>query len=766
MIRLVRIVLIFNLIAMLSIPATVMVSAQSEWSIRVNQVSTLETPSAMTLKVYFNIYEPKTGAPVLTAEPSSAQVALLNTNLVTQAQVKKPDVPIYITLVMDSSGSMGAAADDLKQAAKQALNNTPDNSFFSVIQFDEAIKLLQDFTQNISAVSNAIDQYTVNAKGTCLYDATYTAVETLSKAPSGRRAVILFTDGKDEKKDGTPCSQHSFQDLTTFANQVQVPINTIGLSDVSSNINSVELQNMATSTGGFSAIGGQADLSQSFGKIMDALKAQWMVEAEIYPREGTNNATLTIVFNDDQTLSTSVSFTSNTNYPGPPSPVAAEFAGFLFHPENSTYDIQLSLSSPELVSYIKVSIWDKKSGSKVAEYIFEDPVTINTFNFQTDQLIVGGDYELRIIAVSRNDDTPFTLVQDSQGNPSVEILHEFTFDPTALSPKIEIQSVAQQANDLAVTVTTSNIGLIGGFDGWLIDENTNTRVQNSNFTLPALGTSSGTIVIPASANKIPDGKYTCVVRVLGKNNQVYSSAQYSGVVYKATRPSIFQTIWVALIASPIVLSLIIAILLGVVGYFMYMSMRSKSMTGTPVLHGRMGGKLSNARSGGPVLPLADNEPIPMRGQSPAAGNSSVPPPISPPPSQPIAAIREGLTLHAGGEEKATMVAAYPVAAKASLTVVRSPEDASTQGRQIVLTRFPFIIGRVEGSLLIQDANLSRRHAQITYEAAGRTYLITDLNSSNGSRMNGVAMVPGQAKELTSGASISLGPNVVLRFDLV
>jgi len=185
-----------------------------------------------------------------------------------------------------------------------------------------------------------------------------------------------------------------------------------------------------------------------------------------------------------------------------------------------------------------------------------------------------------------------------------------------------------------------------------------------------------------------------------------------------------------------------------------------------VLQGRMGGKLSNARSGGPVLPLADNEPIPMRGQSPAAGNSSVPPPISPPPSQPIAAIREGLTLHAGGEEKATMVAAYPVAAKASLTVVRSPEDASTQGRQIVLTRFPFIIGRVEGSLLIQDANLSRRHAQITYEAAGRTYLITDLNSSNGSRMNGVAMVPGQAKELTSGASISLGPNVVLRFDLV
>jgi len=765
-IRLVRIVLIFYLIAMLSIPATALVSAQSEWKIRVNQVSTLETQSGVTLKIFFNIYEPKTGAPVLDAEPSSAQVTLLNTNLVSQGQVKKPDVPIYITLVMDSSGSMGAAADKLKQAAKLALNDTPDDSYFSVIQFDEAIKLLQDFTQNVSAISYAIDQYKVNPNATCLYDAAYTAVETLSKAPAGRRAVVIFTDGKDEKSNGTPCSKHSYQDLTALATQMQVPINTIGLSDVASNINAAELENMATSTGGFSAIGGQADLSQSFGKIMDALKAQWMVEAEVYPREGKNEATLSLLLKDNTSLSAAASFESSTYYPGPPSPVAAQFSGLLFNPENSTYDIQLSLTAPELVNYIKVSIWDKKAGSKVAEYVFNDPASSNTFNFVTDQLAVGGEYELLMIAVSRADNTPFPLTHDSQGNTSAELVHEFTFDPSALLPTIEIQSVAQQANDLAVTVSTSNIGLIGGFDGWLIDENTNTRVLNSDFNLPALGTSSGTIVIPAGANKIPDGKYTCVVRVLGKNNQVYSSAQYSAVVYKATRPSIFQTIWVALIAAPIVLGLIIAILLGVVGYFMVMSMRSKSMTGTPVLQGRMGGKLSNARSGGPVLPLADNEPIPMRGQSPAAGSSSVPPPISHPPSQPISANRDGLTMHTGGEGKATMVAAYPVAAKASLTIVRSPEDTSIQGRQIVLTQFPFIIGRVEGSLLIQDANLSRRHAQITSDGARGTYFITDLNSSNGTRLNGVPIVPGQAKQLTSSDSISLGPNVVMRFDLV
>ena len=677
---------------------------------------------------------------------------------------------------MDSSGSMGAAADTLKKAAKLALTNTPDNSFFSVIQFDEKVKLLQDFTQNISAISYAIDQYKVNPLATCLYDAAYTAVETLSKAPAGRRAVILFTDGKDEKSNGLgPCSQHTYQDLTTLANQMQVPINTIGLSDATSKINTVELDSMASSTGGFSAISGQADLSQAFTKIMDALKAQWMAETVVYPIQGQNDATLSVLLKDNTSLNANFNFTSSNNYPGPPSPVAAQLTGLLFHPENSSYDIQLSLSSPELVSYVKVSIWDKKSGLKVAEYVFNDPVQFNTFNFPTDKLTEGGDYTLHFIAVSRSDNTPFPLVRDDQGNPQAELLYDFSFDPSAVLPNLQIQSVAQQGNDLAVAITTTNTDLVGGYDGWLISEDTNTRVQNSDFTLAALGTNSGTIIIPAGSNKIADGKYTVVIRVLGKTNQVYSSAQYSGVVYKATRPSIFQTIWSALIASPIVFGLIIVVLLGVIGYFMFMSMRSKSMTGTPVLQGRLGGKLADKRSGGSVLPLADNEPIPIRGQPAAQVATPVPQPVStlpiptppnqPAPSSPVASLGDDRTMVAGREEGATMIAAQPVAALANLTILRSPDDSTSQGRQIALTQFPFIIGRAEGSLLIKDANLSRRHAQITYEAASQAFFITDLNSSNGTRLNEQRLAPGQPSQLTRGAMIGLGPNVTLRFDL-
>jgi len=414
--RLAKSVSFVFLAILLSISPNIIAIGQSasNWDIRVNLITTLETSDAMTLKVYFNVYEDRTGTPILNVDTTSAQVTLSSSSFVAEGQFKKPDIPIYIALVLDSSGSMGGAAQQLQEAAKLALNNTPNNSLFAVIQFDEEIKLIQDFTENIPAVSYAIDRYQVSNRGTCLYDAAYSAVESMTKVSAGRRALILFTDGKDEKRDGSVCSQHTYQELIDLATKDQVPINTIGLSTKEANINTVELQSMAASTGAFSAIANQDDLAQSFTKIMEALKAQWMVEAAIYPKRGQNNAMLTLNLKDGSSLNTEFTVTSNTDYPGPPSPVAVQFSGLLFVPENQTYDVQLTMSSPELVKYIKISIWDTKGGAKAAEYVFNDPVNFNTFNIPTDKLTVGRDYQMRIIAVSRADDTPYAISRDNR----------------------------------------------------------------------------------------------------------------------------------------------------------------------------------------------------------------------------------------------------------------------------------------------------------------------------------------------------------------
>lgn len=754
MFRFLKNIVVIGLIVVFVVSPATPVSAQSGLSIRVSQVSTIETPDAMTLKVYFNIFDPKTSLPVLDAIAKTAQLALPNTNFLVDAKVQKPDVPIYIVLILDASGSMGGAAEELKKAAKLSLNNTPDNSYFSVVQFDEQIKLIQDFTQNIPAVSYAIDQYQVSNKGTCLYDAAYSSAESLQKAPAGRRAIILFTDGRDENANGRVCSKHTFLELSDFAQKSQIPINTVGLAYKESNLNEVELKGLAASTGAFSAIAKQDDLGKAFQSIMDGLKAQWMVQANVYPKKGANEVVLSLNLKDDQTLSTSFPIQSNTEYSGPPSPVSAQLAGLQFVPEDQTYNVQLSMTSPELVDYVKIEIWDAKGGSKVAEFTFKDLQQDNTFNVPTGQLIVGRDYELRMSAISKTDQTRFPWATDGEGKKSQQLIHAFTFDPTANLPSLTIQSIAQQNNDLVLSIKTTNSQLIGGFDGWLLDENTNTQVPNSNFTSATLDSTSGIITIPLSKKNIPAGKYTVVVRVLGKNNQEYSVARYPGIVFQPEYPNILQLLGAALIAAPIILFLVVVIILGVVGFLMYSSMREKSLTGMPVLQGRLGGNLGvGGKPAGPVIPVADEEPILPPNRNAVAPARPAPAPVGNPMAAPNG-VAPDRTLMAAGQ---TLPAPF-------LAILQAPAGAA-QGGRIRLDAFPFDIGRTDGSFLVQEANVSRRHARITYDAPRQTYYVQDLNSSNGTSLNGQPLTAGQMVPIYHGAVIGLGPNILFRFEL-
>jgi len=336
-----------------------------------------------------------------------------------------------------------------------------------------------------------------------------------------------------------------------------------------------------------------------------------------------------------------------------------------------------------------------------------------------------------------------------------------------------------------MNVGITNPDLVGGFDGWLVDETTNTQVPNSNFTAEALTTTSGTITIPMKANRIANGKYTVIVRTLAKNNNVFSTQNVTGVTYKA--PSVFQRIGSALIAKPIFLVGVVAIILGIVGFLMISSARQKSMSGTPVLQGRMGGKLGKPRkSRVPAIPVSVNEPIPFRQPVPL-----VPPPVFPPqpvaplpiPPQPIvsqpissqpaivpptptAMQNRSIPAPVSPADNATMVVASREKPQLRpLVTVMSIAGSTSSGRQIILDQFPYIIGRTEGQLVIPDGSVSRRHAQITCDAGAQIYYLTDLNSSNGTKLNGQPMTPGQPMLLTSGCIIGLGPNVTIRFEL-
>ena len=102
--------------------------------------------------------------------------------------------------------------------------------------------------------------------------------------------------------------------------------------------------------------------------------------------------------------------------------------------------------------------------------------------------------------------------------------------------------------------------------------------------------------------------------------------------------------------------------------------------------------------------------------------------------------------------------------RAALTVLSTASTAAPKG-PVAVAPLPFIIGRSEGALVIQDSNISRKHAQITYNDQQRAFFITDLESSNGTRVNNQRIAPNQPTRLDNGTVLGLGPHTTLRFDV-
>jgi pSer/pThr/pTyr-binding forkhead associated (FHA) protein len=71
----------------------------------------------------------------------------------------------------------------------------------------------------------------------------------------------------------------------------------------------------------------------------------------------------------------------------------------------------------------------------------------------------------------------------------------------------------------------------------------------------------------------------------------------------------------------------------------------------------------------------------------------------------------------------------------------------------------FMLGRMpEKDLVIADPNVSRRHAEI--RAVGPNFVLVDLGSTNGTRINGVAI---SQQTLRDGDAISIGATT-MRFE--
>jgi Ca-activated chloride channel family protein len=120
----------------------------------------------------------------------------------------------------------------------------------------------------------ALDQYRASG-GTALYDALWASLMHV-KTVTGRKAIVVLSDGKDENNNGTaPGSTHSLEDVVTLAQQVGASIFPVGLG---TGVERRVLEHVARASGGVAHFSpDSAQLADRFRRVVDNLRHRYVI---------------------------------------------------------------------------------------------------------------------------------------------------------------------------------------------------------------------------------------------------------------------------------------------------------------------------------------------------------------------------------------------------------------------------------------------------------------------------------------------------------
>jgi len=134
------------------------------------------------------------------------------------------DIPLSVGIILDVSGSM---KDKLKTAVEAAItfmkSGSPDDEYF-LVEFADRPTEIEDFTNDISKLQSRF--LFSKAKGrTALYDAVYRGLTKLEQGNNQKRALLLITDGEDNR------SRYTFSNVREFVKEKDVQMYAIGITN-------------------------------------------------------------------------------------------------------------------------------------------------------------------------------------------------------------------------------------------------------------------------------------------------------------------------------------------------------------------------------------------------------------------------------------------------------------------------------------------------------------------------------------------------------
>jgi VWFA-related protein len=191
---------------------------------------------------------------------------------------RETNLPLTLSLLVDTSQSVAPKLKFEQEAAISFFQSVlKDKDRAMLVEFDSGVTLVQDFTNDPNKMSKQIKSLRA-AGGTALYDAIYLACDEKLIRETGRKAIVILSDGEDQSSKLT-FDQALEMALKAEATIFSISVNRGGFFGVGDTKNGDRvLKQLADETGGRAYFPFKVeDLDDSFRQINQELRSQYNI---------------------------------------------------------------------------------------------------------------------------------------------------------------------------------------------------------------------------------------------------------------------------------------------------------------------------------------------------------------------------------------------------------------------------------------------------------------------------------------------------------
>jgi len=327
------------------------------------------------------------------------------------------DSPVNVVVMMDNSSHMrGSRLGIAKTAVFDFMGNLFTGDSVAVYAFNTSSDKILPLSSDLKGAQEEFRSTDILAGyDTCLFDATYNAVQEALNLSQGRRAVVVISGGPDSTGSGSVCYEKTVDEIINLALQDDkyLPIYTVGVGE---NLDGEELEFLAEATGGvYSQSDEDADLTEMLLGVSRRLAYQYLLTYESTADPGTHSLALEVA---------NYSATSKVTLPGLPSKIVIESPEEEEIGEAGVYNIQINIQDRGIpIEALKFTINDDVVQS--VDELGEPP-----FEYEIDFITYAGEFvNLAVVGLDENGDEvaetllvmDFTIAGDDDGTVTEEV---------------------------------------------------------------------------------------------------------------------------------------------------------------------------------------------------------------------------------------------------------------------------------------------------------------------------------------------------------